>query len=354
MFKKKSGRAKREEVFNNFAREGCVMDVEEFLAQKSTLVEKKIEEIVPRDSEPDEVYKLIWNLIDRGGKRLRPALCLLSCKAVGGREEDALGAAAAIEMFHNFTLIHDDIEDCSLLRRGKPCLHMQYGVPLALNAGDGLFMMVWKAAMDVGENFEENKIAQRMLLEAFTKVLEGQAIELGWYYKNKWDVDGEEYMKMVGGKTGALIGASCAVGGFLGGASKSESESLMEFGMEVGIAFQIQDDVLNIVGDEKKYKKEIGGDVVEGKRTLIVIEALKRLPREEGEKLEDLLGKKKKSEKDVADVICLLKKSGGVRAAQKKAVRLVESARKKLGFVRDKSAREMYEKIADYLVMREV
>ena len=164
------------------------MDVEKFFVQKSGLVEKKIGEIVPKGSEPAEVYGLIWDLVDRGGKRLRPALSLLSCEAVGGWEEDALGAAAAIEMFHNFTLIHDDIEDCSLLRRGKPCLHVQYGVPLALNAGDGLFMMVWKAAMGVGWNFEENKIAQKMLLEAFTKVLEGQAIELGWYYKNNWDV----------------------------------------------------------------------------------------------------------------------------------------------------------------------
>jgi len=330
------------------------MDVEVFLAQKSGVVEKKIEEIVPRDSEPAEVYGLIWDLIDRGGKRLRPALCLLSCEAVGGKEEDALGAAAAIEMFHNFTLIHDDIEDCSLLRRGKPCLHVQHGVPLALNAGDGLFMMVWKAAMGVGRDLGENKAAQKTMLDAFTKVLEGQAVELGWYNKNKWDVSEEEYRKMVGGKTGALIGVSCAVGAFLGGAGREEVESLMGFGMDVGIAFQIQDDVLNIIGDEKKYKKEIGGDVVEGKRTLVVIEAFKRLPKEESKRLGLLLKKKKKNREDVDEVIVLLKKSGGVEAAQKEAMALVASARKKLDCVKGAGAKEMFEAIADYLILREV
>lgn len=341
-------------MFNKFAGGVWSMDVEDYLSGKSRAVEKKIEDIVPRKSTPKEVYGLIWDLIDRGGKRLRPALCLLSCRAVGGREKVALGAAAAIEMFHNFTLIHDDIEDCSLLRRGKPCLHVQHGVPLALNAGDGLFMMVWKAAMDVGGNFEQNKTAQRMLLEAFTEVLEGQAVELGWYRSGKWDVSESEYKKMVGGKTGALIGASCAVGAYLGGAEEIEVENFRRFGVEIGVAFQIQDDVLNIVGEEEKYKKEIGGDVVEGKRTLVVIEALRRLGQKDQKKLRYLLKKEGKVKSDVVEVIELLKKSGGVEAAKKEAARLVASAKSRLWVVKSKSISEMYEKIADYLIRREV
>lgn len=330
------------------------MDVAAYLEEKSRMVERKIGEIVPREQAPQEVYGVIWDLLDRGGKRLRPAMCLLASEAVGGKEESAVGAAAAIEMFHNFTLIHDDIEDNSLVRRGKPCLHIEYGMPIALNAGDGLFMMVWKAAMFAAKEESKSMQTQNMLLKAFTNVLEGQAIELGWYRENKWNVTRDEYLRMVGGKTGALIGASCEAGAFLGGGSEREIAALAKFGRDVGVAFQIQDDVLNIIGDEKKYKKEIGGDVVEGKRTLIVIEAMERLESEKKKKLDVALRKKNKSKKDVDVVIGLLKESGGVQKAQEKAMQMVNGAKEELSVIKNKEAREMFGKLADYLVLREV
>lgn len=332
-----------------------LMDAAQFFIEKSRKVEKRIGEIVPRDSKPWEVYGPIWDLLDRGGKRLRPAMCLLSCEAMGGDEEEALGAAAAIEMFHNFTLIHDDIEDGSKMRRGKPCLHVEYGVPIALNAGDGLFMMVWRAALQVAaKDAKKNLEVQRILLDSFTMVLEGQAIELGWYRKNAWDVRREDYVRMVQGKTGALIAASCATGAYLGGANRRQVASFYKFGMDVGVAFQIQDDVLNIVGDEKKYRKEIGGDIIEGKRTLIVIEALKRLGPVDSKRLVGLLGSGSGKERDVEEAIALLKKSGGVRKAQEEADVLITGAKKEIGKVVGQKQKKVFEEIADYLVRRDV
>ena len=330
------------------------MDVVKYLEEKSAIVEGKIREIVPKDSRPQEVYGPIWDLFGRGGKRLRPAMCLLASEAVGGDEKKALVAAAAIEMFHNFTLIHDDIEDASLMRRGKPCLHIEYGMPLALNAGDGLFMMVWKAALQAGEAPEENLATQKMLLGAFTKVLEGQAVELGWHRSGKWDVTKEEYLGMAGGKTGALIEASCRAGAFLGGGAQEEIDALAKFGMGVGIAFQIQDDVLNIIGDEKKYRKEIGGDIVEGKRTLIVMGALEALETSKRKRLLKLLKNEKKTKEDVEKVIALLKESGAVQKAQEYAIKQVDKAKEKLDVVKNTHAKKMLWDIADYLVVREV
>jgi len=218
-------------------------------------VTARIEEIFRNRQEPKYVYSLLSEFLIAPGKKLRPALALISCEAAGGNREDALHAAAAIELFHNFTLIHDDIEDASTIRRGRQCMHIKYGLPLALNAGDGLFMMVWQEALNT--KGPKGLEAQKRLLSAFTRVLEGQALELGWYWQDKWDVSEDEYYSMVSGKTGALISVSCEVGALLAGADGKTCNALSEFGMGIGIAFQIIDDVLNITGDEEKYKKEI-------------------------------------------------------------------------------------------------
>ncbi|MEM4633574.1 MAG: polyprenyl synthetase family protein, partial [Candidatus Anstonellaceae archaeon] len=284
--------------------------IEKLIEKINVPVRQRLKELFSKRRHPFEVYGLLSEFMNVEGKLLRPALCLASCEAVGGRKEDAVSAAVAIEMFHNFTLIHDDIEDNSLLRRGKPCLHIKYGLPLALNAGDGLFMMVWKETLAIpGERREE---AQRRLLGAFTKVLEGQAIELGWYLKKKWDVKEKDYRVVVEGKTGALISCACEVGGLLGGAEENVCKALGDFGLGIGVGFQIMDDVLNLIGDEKKYGKEIGGDILEGKRTLITIRALNSLGGEKKTRLERLLKKENKGQKDVEAVISLLEESGAI------------------------------------------
>jgi geranylgeranyl pyrophosphate synthase len=312
---------------------------------------RRIAAIFRKKKTPFEVYGLLAEFLLVEGKQLRPALCVAACEAVGGKPSKAIQAATAIEMFHNFTLIHDDIEDCSILRRGKPCMHVKYGLPLALNAGDGLFMMVWNEALGIGG--KRSHEAQIALLSSFTKVLEGQAHELGWYQKNKWEVSEHEYMVMAAGKTGALIAASCEVGALIGGADKRTCKALYDFGMGIGVGFQIIDDVLNIVGDVKKYKKEIGGDISEGKRTLLTIWALEKLPRAKSAKLAAILRKDKKSRQDVARAIALIKESGAPEEAMDKARKIVAKAMSKLDMLRESEAKRDLVEMADYITNRE-
>lgn len=326
-------------------------ELESRVAAINAPVAKRLRALFSRKTSPKEVYGLLSEFLLVEGKRLRPALCIASCEAVGGGRKDAINAATAIEMFHNFTLIHDDIEDCSLMRRGKPCMYIKYGLPLALNAGDGLFMLVWREALCI-RNRRSQKTQER-LLDAFTNVLEGQAIELGWYRENNWNISEKQYYEMVGGKTGALIAASCEAGARLGGANEKTCRALYRFGMGIGIGFQIIDDALNLVGDEKKYRKEIGGDIVEGKRTLMTMWALSHLPKEQSKKLAGILRKKDKSARDVTTAIELIKKSGAIAKSLAKAERLVNSAMSELSVLPESRAKRDLVLMADYITKRE-
>jgi geranylgeranyl pyrophosphate synthase len=326
-------------------------DLERRIDAINAPVKRRLLQNFRRKRTPIEVYGLLSDFLLVEGKRLRPALCLSTFSSVGGKGKGALYAATAIEMFHNFSLIHDDIEDCSQMRRGRPCMHIKYGLPLALNAGDGLFMMVWREALNIGGTRSVG--AQKRLLASFTRVLEGQAIELGWYKKNKWDVDEKEYYDMVSGKTGALIAVSCEVGAFLGGADEKTCRALSRFGMGIGIGFQIIDDALNLIGDEKKYKKEIGGDVREGKRTLMTIWARRGLSRRLSLELDSIMKKREKSDGDVKRAIELITRSGAVQKAMARASRIVKTAMAELDCLKPSKAKRDLIGIAEYITKRE-
>ncbi|MDE1798069.1 MAG: polyprenyl synthetase family protein [Candidatus Micrarchaeota archaeon] len=327
------------------------MDALERFYSKLSLVEAEMARVVPRNAQPAEVYGLIWEFLDRGGKRFRPMLALSCARAVGGTPADALPAAAAIELFHNFTLIHDDIEDDSQLRRGQPCLHIAHGLPLALNAGDGLFMMVWRAALRIRSSHAA--AAQEQLLSAFTAVLEGQAIELNWHHSNSWDIGEKDYLRMVGGKTAALVEASCSVGALLGGGSPAQQKALARFGRSTGIAFQIQDDVLNLVGEVEKYQKEIGGDIREGKRTMMVLHALPRLASSDAQKMRSILGSQSADQSQIQWCVEQMKSAGSIDYASRYARRLVDGALKDLRTLPPSEARDELEAVAHYIISRE-
>lgn len=325
------------------------------LEKLTPVIEREIARVMPRGKKPDEVYALLWDILDRGGKRFRPALCLLACEAVGGKTEKALPVAAAIELFHNLTLIHDDIEDDSLMRRGKSCLHVEHGIPLALNAGDGLFIMTLKALLRAKAKPKDVMRIQELLLDAFIGVLEGQGIELGWHRSGKWDVDEKDYERMVKGKTGVLIGAACEAGVITGRGSRRQRKALREFGECIGVAFQIQDDVLNLTGDEKKYKKEIGGDIAEGKRTLMVIHALRHVKGRKRERLLRLLKRKTRNGEEIKEIIGMFEALGSIEFAREYAERLARKAKGKLGVLdaKKQATKKLYE-LADFLIEREV
>jgi len=325
----------------------------EWLKDYIGVFEKEMVRAVPKDKEPWGVYGVTWDILRRGGKRIRPVMAMLSCEAVGGKREDALPAALAVELFHNFTLIHDDIEDNSQLRRGEPCLHIKFGIPLAINAGDGLFMMVFKSFLESSIPDKKKIKILHNLTEVFTKVLEGQGTEINWERENKWDVTEKDYFGMIEGKTASLIAGSCWAGAYIGGKEK-HAPALKEFGRLAGILFQVKDDLLNLTGEEKKYRKEIGGDIAEGKRTLMVLHALKNLNQNESARLMEIIGKRNANQEEIKLAISLIAKSGSIEHTEEQIRQLYKNAKKELFKLQKSRARDRLEEILDFFVKREV
>ena len=327
-------------------------DVKSLLESRARITDEFMYSIIP-DKGPREVYGVIREFLSRGGKRFRPALCMLASSAVGGREAAVVPAAASIEMFHSFTLLHDDIMDNSKLRRGKPCVHLAEGVPIAINAGDGMFMLVWSSLFRLKHECSMTLKAQELLLDGFTRVLEGQAIELSWIRGGKWDVSEADYFTMVEGKTAMLIAVACQVGAMLAGAAESESKALYEFGRQAGIGFQIRDDVLNLAGEEAKYQKEIGGDISEGKRTLMTIHCMAHCTAKQKQRLMQLLSSGTTNQSEIAEAISIMQSTGSIEYANKVAERHILQAQAQLSKLRPSKARDAMMAISDFLVQRE-
>jgi len=330
------------------------VDLKGTLSSYTKMTEKEIARYTAR--KPDYLYEPIRDLFSRGGKRLRPALCMISCEAVGGKPRDGLSVGAVIEMVHNFTLIHDDIADRSELRRGKPCLHHKYGLGLAVNSGDGLFSLAYEALSDALEKLESKKGKRvlKTLSAQITRVCEGQALDIGWVENRRWDLTEKDYFDMIRRKTGALMAASCEVGAIVGGATENEIEALRDFGMNMGVSFQIHDDVLNLRADAKKYGKEIGGDINEGKRTLIIIYTLAACKPEEKARLIHILDKERNSQDEIREAIGIINKYGSVERAAAVAKEIVDSGKDGLKVLKKSKAKETLLAIADYMVERDL
>ncbi len=208
------------------------------------------------------------------GKRLRPMLCLLACTEVGGTTEQAVPAAAAIELLHNFSLIHDDIEDNDEVRRHRPTVWTIWGVPQAINAGDGLFALAFAALQrldDRGVRPQTTLAALRLFTQTCIALTEGQHLDMD--FETRADVRVDEYLRMIQGKTAALVGASAGIGALVGGAEGAQSEALWRFGHALGLAFQIQDDLLGIWGDPQVTGKAAGNDLLRRKKSLPILYA---------------------------------------------------------------------------------
>ena len=267
-------------------------NLEEFLKRASAEIERATLEVLPSKEPYKELYSIQKDYPLRGGKRFRPALLLLCAEWFGASYEDALPSAVALELFHNFALIHDDIEDSSLFRRGKPTLHHLHGIPLAINAGDSLFGMVYEILLTNRERFGDQKALDIISLfnQVFRATFEGQAYDIGWVANNHFP-SREEYFEMIRRKTGVYSGRGpCQLGALIADAPQDILEQVGDFGEALGIGFQIKDDLLNLeedAGESKEYGKERGGDIREGKRTLITIHMLENLNHPDSEKIEE-------------------------------------------------------------------
>lgn len=315
--------------------EGIIMDNQQIIGildEKRKLIDEEIFKHLPK-GEPKELYDLIKDYPSRGGKRLRPILCLLSCEALGEDPKKALITAAAVEILHEFGLVHDDIEDGSDYRREQPTLHHMYGIPLAINAGDALHLKAWEVILKNKETLGEEKTLELLkeFIMAGWELVEGQTLELSWIKYKKWDITEEDYFNMCAKKTSWYTCITpLRMGAIIANAKPEYLEYLIEFGYDLGIAFQIQDDLLNLLGEDKKYGKEIGGDIYEGKRTLMLIHLLNSCKSEEKSKIIEIMNKERheKTADDVEYIISLMKKYRSIEYAKEKAFISFEKAKK--------------------------
>ena len=208
------------------------------------------------------------------GKRIRPLLVLLCTASAGGHWKQALPAAAAVELVHNFSLVHDDIQDNSDKRRGRQTTWVKWGAPMAINVGDALFVMSNQAIIDLKENYPAEIVirAAEILQNACLELTRGQFLDMSYEERNNLGVD--DYWPMVAGKTAALLSACCHIGSLLGGADEARQEAYRSFGQYLGLAFQVQDDILGIWGNEAVTGKSAASDLVEGKNSLPVLAGL--------------------------------------------------------------------------------
>jgi len=245
------------------------------------------------DAEPRRyLYDLVADYPRRGGRALRPSLCIATARVFGGQVEEAVATAASIELFHNALLIHDDIEDESQTRRGKSTMHALWGVPIAINVGDTLTLLSLRPLLD-NRHILGPRLAMRIIEEVertARESAEGQALELGWRHDNVIDLREADYLLMVLKKTCWLTTIHPSrTGALIGSGGLVDLEPFVRFGFLLGAAFQIQDDVLNLVGNAAAYGKELDGDIREGKRTLMLIRLLERADPEERRRIQEIL-----------------------------------------------------------------
>jgi geranylgeranyl diphosphate synthase type II len=301
--------------------------VPRLLDQYRDLTLKNLLEGLP-DRSPSYLYELIPAYPSRPGKGLRAALCLATCRALRGRLERALNSAVAVELFHNAFLIHDDVQDESESRRGGATLHAEHGVGIAVNVGNAMSLLALGRLRANREILGPN-LAWRESEEMMRHSLEGQALELAWIRDNACDLTDDDYYRMCLKKTSwytciypSRVGALIATDG------RFELDRLDRFGWYLGAAFQIQDDLLNLVGDFGKYGKEIAGDLLEGKRTLMLIHLLRTAKAADREEVRRFLGKRRseRSPEEVRWLHELLAAHGSLDFARQAARDLASAA----------------------------
>lgn len=325
------------------------MDVMEILKAYAEEIDVVIDDSLSK-LEPESLYESSEYLIKAGGKKFRPALTLLSCQAVGGKPEKALKAAAAIELTHTFSLIHDDIMDNDDTRRGKPAVHKVWGEPLAVLAGDSLFAKSFELLSQSAEDniaYERVVDALQVLTNSCINICEGQALDMA--FEDTFNVTKDEYMNMIYKKTGDLITASTTIGAIMGGASSNEIQALRTYGKQIGLAFQIQDDYIDLTGDES-IGKPVGSDLVEGKKTLMVVYALEKANKEDHDRLVELL--EANDESIIPEAMEILEKYGAINYARSKAYDCVIESKQALSILPDSDAKDALFKLADFVFTR--
>ncbi len=327
--------------------------IQEQLIEVSEPVNEFIEKIL-QDRKPKILYEAGRHLIYAGGKRLRPYLTIKSCEAAGGSLKDAVPFAAALEILHNFTLVHDDVMDHDELRRGKPTVHVKYGEPMAILAGDLLFAKVYQSVLDYSPahmSSDDMVHALQRMTEAIITLCEGQALDIS--FPKATDVTEEDYIFMISAKTSALFKACAEVGAISAGASREVIESLGRFAWDAGVAFQIIDDVLGITADETQLGKPVGSDIREGKKTIIMIHALKNANKSQRKILLNAMKGEDTSIEAIEAAVKVLDELGSIEYARGEAKKYLNRSLKSIDSLRETAAKKQLIELVHYFVQRE-
>lgn len=339
-----------------------------YLQDRLPLIERALHEAdavaMSRDDAPADdldryLYAPLAHFTAGGGKRVRPVLALLGAEAVGGRADQALSCGVAIELFQSAALIHDDIADASELRRGEPCLYRTEGLGLAINAGDLALTRVFEIVLADGSLPAERRLrVLEELVRMERHTLEGQALDLGWARDGRWDVTSDDYLYMIDGKTAWYTVASPLYAGALAaGAEPDAVRGLIEVGLPAGLAFQLQDDLLNLVGDADAQGKDFRSDITEGKRTLAVVWALEHLGGAERSELVELLESATTDTSELARAVELIELGGGIDKCRGLAAEKTAEAQKRArelaehGVITTEAA-ELLVSMADFFINR--
>ena len=257
-----------------------------------------------KDGNPKILYDAARHLPMAGGKRLRPAISIISCEAVFGNIKNVIPLAISIELIHNFTLVHDDIMDKSNIRRNMPTVHNQYGEPTAIIAGDLLFTKSFEVIHNFSGNSSIFKKINYKLVNSIREVCEGQQLDMEFEKRN--NVTEEEYLEMIQKKTSALFMLAAEGGSISGGGRDDESEGLRNYGKYLGLAFQIRDDYLDMSSDVNTLGKDIGNDIRNGKKTLIAVHSLNNASGNDKNLINKIFGNSKASQEEIKKVYDLL------------------------------------------------
>lgn len=280
---------------------------------------------------PHDLYSAASHLIVSGGKRLRPYMVMKSCEMLGGKTKNAINAASAIEMVHNFTLVHDDIMDNDEMRHGVTTVHKKFGMPIAILAGDVLFSKAYQVVSST--NLPSNSVIDLVsrLAKSCVDVCEGQLLDISMANSEKIPSQ-SQYIKMIEKKTAALFEVSCAMGAICANAKRKDVSNLSSFGKNLGIAFQITDDLIGVLGDSKVTKKPVGNDLREGKKSLPILLAINRAKGENKEIILKAFGNSFATQDDIEKALKIIRRLKIEKTVRHQAQSYAQKAKKSLQF----------------------
>ena len=352
------------------------MDINLYLKEKKEVIDSVLEKYIPRkfnertlrnilgkekysfdiDSANRAISEPVWDFLDRGGKRWRPALFMLLTEALGGDTEKVLDFVALIEFIHNGTIIIDDIEDNSSLRRGKKCLHKIYGEDIAINAGNAIYFIPLKIIMDSDLDTSVKEKAFEIYSQEMINLHFGQAMDIFWHKGGNRGITEKQYLQMVSFKTGTLARLSARLAALLSGKDEKTEKILGKMAETIGIGFQIQDDILDITAKErKKFGKAFGNDITEGKRSLMVIRVLERGEEKDKKRLIEILDSHTKDKNLINEAIKIIEKYDAVNYATNLDRKMLKDAWKEAEKVlKESEAKKTLQSFMEYLIERDV